>query len=536
MTEATEQAARDWVAAHAARVQELETAANRASWQAATTGKEDDLRASSEARAALRRLHSDPAGAAQVRALLASSQVRDPILRRELTLVDLAFTENRLPAAVIEDLTARESELEQIFYTFRPEFEGKPASNNELLDVLREEKDQPRRRAAWEASKLIGREVAPRLRELVRRRNEAARSQGFENYYSKQLAMEEIEEEVLFAMLDEFRARSDRPFAAIRAEIDQAIARKLGASPDRLYPWHWEDFFGQEAPSVGQVSLDPLFRGVKLEPVAEDYFAGIGLPIEDVMARSDLYERPGKDQHAFCTDIDRMGDVRILCNLRETERWMGTLLHELGHAAYDKYLPRSLPYLLRRPGHTMLTEAVAMYMGRLPRDAAWLREALGVQLDARVDEDVRHQLEWSMLVAARWILVMVYFERELYHDPDRDDLNTLWWDLVESIQLVKRPPGRDEPDWASKLHLSLAPVYYHNYLLGEFTASQYGAAIRERVDGAGSRRDPRIGEFLRGEVFARGATAPWSELVRDATGEPLSSRFFLEDFVSRASR
>jgi peptidyl-dipeptidase A len=77
-----------------------------------------------------------------------------------------------------------------------------------------------------------------------------------------------------------------------------------------------------------------------------------------------------------------------------------------------------------------------------------------------------------MLVSARWILVMVHFERELYRDPDRADLNTLWWDLVERMQFIRRPEGRDEPDWAAKIHFSTAPVYYHNYLLGELMASQ----------------------------------------------------------------
>ncbi len=43
---------------------------------------------------------------------------------------------------------------------------------------------------------------------------------------------------------------------------------------------------------------------------------------------------------------------------------------------------------------------------------------------------------------------------------DRDDLNSLWWDLVERLQLVKRPAGRDEPDWAAKIHVAVAPVYY----------------------------------------------------------------------------
>ena len=43
---------------------------------------------------------------------------------------------------------------------------------------------------------------------------------------------------------------------------------------------------------------------------------------------------------------------------------------------------------------------------------------------------------------------------------DRDDLNSLWWNPVERLQLVKRPAGRDEPDWAAKIHVAVAPVYY----------------------------------------------------------------------------
>ncbi|MBW3629721.1 MAG: M2 family metallopeptidase [Gemmatimonadetes bacterium] len=534
MPQLTEAAAREWVSAHVSRARELDIASNLASWEAATTGTEDALRTSAEARATARRLYSDPAGGSAVRAFLDAGVVADPVLRRELVLLDLRFTENRLPEEVIDELSERESELERIFYTFRPEFEGEPASNNTLLDVLRHEKNGERRRAAWEASKQIGSQIAPLLRELVARRNAAARKQGFDNFYSMQLALEEIDEQTLFATLDEFRSSSDAPFARVRAQIDEVLAKKVGVRPDELYPWHWEDFFAQEAPSVGEVELDAMFAGRSLEELAATYFAAIGLPVEDVLARSDLYERPGKDQHAFCTDIDREGDVRVLCNLRDTERWTGTLLHELGHAAYDKFLPHELPYLLRRAGHTLLTEAVAMFMGRLTRDPAWLRESLGLGIDDDRARDVERQLGWAMLVSARWMLVMAYFERELYRDPNRADLNSLWWDLVESIQLVRRPPGRDEPDWAAKLHLSLAPVYYHNYLLGEFVASQLGGAIRERRGGELSPRDPAIGDFFRNGLFALGATRPWNELLQEVTGTPLSTRYFLSDFVTGA--
>jgi len=49
-----------------------------------------------------------------------------------------------------------------------------------------------------------------------------------------------------------------------------------------------------------------------------------------VIARSDLYEKPGKSPHAFCTDIDARGCCAWLANIVPSEYWMGTMLHELG--------------------------------------------------------------------------------------------------------------------------------------------------------------------------------------------------------------
>jgi peptidyl-dipeptidase A len=302
---------------------------------------------------------------------------------------------------------------------------------------------------------------------------------------------------------------------------------------DALRPWHWEDPFSQEAPASDAVSLDAWFAGTDPAALSTEFFRGIGLPVDEVMARSDLYERDGKDQHAFCTDIDRAGDVRVLCNLRPDEYWTKVMLHELGHAVYDAYLPRELPFLLRTVSHVLTTESVAMYFGRLTRQPEWLRDVLGAEVDAREAAAVRDQLRAQMLTAARWILVMAYFERDLYRDPEAD-LNRLWWDLVERLQYVRRPDGRDEPDWAAKIHLSGAPVYYHNYLLGELMASQVSAALNRELGDRGGRSiagEPRVGAFFRERVFDPGAKLPWNELLVHATGEPLTPRFFVDDFV-----
>ena len=89
-------------------------------------------------------------------------------------------------------------------------------------------------------------------------------------------------------------------------------------------------------------------------------------------------------------------------------------------------------------------------------------------------------LRYRLLIFSRWCQVMLRFEKGMYENPDQD-LNKLWWDLVEKYQMVKRPPDRNAPDYASKIHIVRAPVYYHNYMMGELFASQVHHAIAREV-------------------------------------------------------
>jgi len=521
-----------------ARFARVEEQATLAAWEAATGGGEEATERAARYRAECRHLFSDAEGAAKVRAWLASGEVADPLLRRLLTVMDLEFTRNQLPRETIADLVDRHAEMERTFFDFRAELGGERFTNNRILEVLASERDSGARREAWRASKQIGAQIAAPLREWVRRRNAAARSLGFRDAYAMDLHLQEMDEEHLFSTLDRFRELSEAPFRALREEIDREMAARYSVSVDELRPWHWEDPFAQEAPAMAGVDLDGWFAAHDPLALATPFFTGIGLPVEEILARSDLYEREGKDQHAFATDIDRAGDVRILCNLRPNEKWTGTLLHELGHAVYDAWLPLSLPYLLRCASHTLTTESVAMYFGRLTRDPAWLRDVVQARLSEDEAREIRRQLRAAMLIAARWMLVMVYFERELYRDPDRPDLNRAWWELVERMQLIRHPEADPEgTEWASKLHLSLAPVYYHNYLLGELMASQVSAAIRRETGLPPERSiagEPRVGAFFRERIFSPGASMDWNGLLVHATGEPLDARYFVEQFVHDA--
>jgi peptidyl-dipeptidase A len=524
-----EQSPAELVADVEARLRPLEVELGEAWWESNTKSSPaaDERRTAAEL--ARREFLADPILFASICA--AREQVdSDALLRRQLDVLHDAFVPHQVPADLRRAIVELETRVESTFNNFRGRIGDRRVDDNAIAEILRTSNDTSERRAAWEASKQIGPEVADRIRELARLRNQAAQALGARDHFALALATGELDEDRLFATLDDVDRATATPFAEWKAAVDEGLAARFGCATTDLRPWHYDDPFFQTPPAEGAVAIDHLFTDADLEALTVRTYDGLGLDVRAVLDRSDLYAREGKSQHAFCIDIDRAGDVRVLCNVEPSERWMDTMLHEFGHAIYDRECDPDLPWLVRGAAHALTTEGIAMLMGRLPRDPVWLREVATVP-DADVDAiagalaDARRA---ALLVFARWVLVMTNFERRLYADPDAD-LDTLWWDLVEQHQLVRRPDGRHAPDWAAKIHLAAAPVYYQNYLYGELFASQLDATLRLRAGGIVDRT--AAGALLRDDVFAPGASLRWDALVERATGEPLTADHLARQLV-----
>jgi peptidyl-dipeptidase A len=208
---------------------------------------------------------------------------------------------------------------------------------------------------------------------------------------------------------------------------------------------------------------------------------------------------------------------------------MSTNLHEFGHAIYAAELDPGLPFILRDDAHLLANEAIALLMERHMVDPWWLAEIVGLPSDraAEIASRGRRHLAIKHLVFTRWVLVMCHFERALYENPDNPDLASLWWDMVEEFQEVRRPePRRGNHDWASKIHFVGYPAYYQNYLLGEVFGTQLERAVRRECGGLFGR--PEAGERLAKGMFRRGATLPWRDLLHEVAGEDFSVQPFLE--------
>jgi len=533
-----EQQMKQFLDRHVAQVRPLEKATALAWWEAATTGKDEAYQRSAELQVQINEIYADREAFEELKALKATGKVSEPRLARQLDILYRAYLANQIDPELMKAIVDLSTQIEQRFSTFRGTIDGRQVSDNEIRKVLKTSRDSEERRKAWLASKQVGPAIAEDIRKLAHLRNRAARSVGFENFHTMRLELGEQPVAQITALFEELDRLTVEPFKALKADLDARLAARYGIGVDQLRPWHYHDPFFQETPLVYAVNLDKYYQGQDVIKLAREFYGSIGLDVGDILARSDLFERPGKNPHAFCTDIDRTGDVRILCNVVDNEQWMETVLHELGHGVYDKYYDPGMPFLLRGPTHAFTTEGIAMFFGRLSRNPAWMQAMLGLSdADRKVIEPVAAQYARAkQLIFARWAMVMFNFETRLYADPDQD-LNTLWWDLVERYQLVHRPEGRDEPDWAAKIHIASSPCYYHNYLLGELFASQVRhrlvtEVLKQPADATvGYVGQKAVGAYLRKHVFEPGRLYSWNEMIRRATGEPLGATYFAEQFV-----
>ncbi len=504
-------------------IQAAETEFHRAYWDSQVDSSPANDHRREKLELEVRRLKGDRVSYMSVKDAL-EEHVHDPVLLRQLQVLGLSLTANQMDDDIREQLVTLSSSVESEFASFRPEIDGKRFTENDIEEVLKDSEDTEERRRVWMASKEIGALVAPSVRELARLRNHAAHELGFGDYYRMSLELQEIPEGWLFDQLDAIAESTDDVFRSWKSGLDRALTERFGVS--ELYPWHYADPFFQSLPRDGSLDLDPMLESLSAEKLTKTTFGRWGFDVDQIIEASDLYPRDNKCQHAFCLDVDRTAkDVRILSNIVPGQRWIEVLLHEMGHAVYDVSIDPGLPYLLRRAAHTFVTEAIALLCGSMPKEPQWLREIAGVEgFDT---EEMGARLVQAgaanSLLFARWVLVVSHFERNLYSDPEAD-LDSLWWDLVERYQLVDRPPGREEPDWAAKIHIACAPVYYHNYLLGDVLAAELKELMTAEL--GGWIGEPKAGPWLTERIFRQGSLLRWDALVETATGRPLDSTAF----------
>ena len=502
-------------------------------WDSMILGTSESFEKASAASLEMAKYHSNPKKYEELKNLRAQATEASSLEQRADYMAEREFEQNQIPEVLNQKIIELSSEIEQLFQNQRAVYQGKTYTNNELLELLEKETRSQERYEIWDALKQVGELVAPKVIELAKLRNEAAQKLGYKNYWEMTVSFQDFSPEELVHIFTDLEEQTRPLFEEIKEELDSELKEKF--SVDCIMPWHYDNPFFQQAPPSAKINLNEFYSDLKGQDIVDisiRYYQTLGFDVSSIIENSDLFEKEGKSQHGFCNNMNLEGDVRILCNIKPDVEWMDTQLHELGHAIYDFNVDRTLPYNLRCANHIFTTEGVAQYFGALARNPEWLVNNRGVSPEKAnaIKNDLLEQRLREQLIFCRWTIVMTFFEKALYEDPEQD-LNSLWHSMTQKYQLLEIQPNRNKADWASKPHFVIAPVYYHNYMLGELFGSQLRKSLMQESNG-----DPKkFGKLLDERVFKPGASSRWEDFVKDATGEELSVDAFIDELKSAKS-
>ncbi len=503
---------------------------------------------------ALAALSGSPLIIQKAKDLLAQRKQLEPETIHQLEKLLLAAAES---PGTIPDVVARRVEAEarqsSILdgYTFclAPLKNGvcpAPITANQIDNILVRSRDLSERLRVWAASKEIGRPLKPGLVELIKLRNQVARELGYHSYFALQVADYGMTVDEMMRLLDDTLAAAKPLFDGLHCFAKGELAARYRRPIPRLIPAHWlGNRWAQTWPGlIEATNLDPLFRGSTPESIvksAENFYVSLGfsrLPAT-FWERSDLYPVPPgvgrkKNTHASAWDIDLAGDVRSLMSVEPNEEWFAAAHHELGHIYYFLSYDRpEVPYLLRDGANRAFHEAVGE-LAKLASEQTPYLVKVGVMPEAKRPDPTSWLLQSaldSVVFLSFSAGTMSHFEHDLYESElPPSDWQTRWWDDVGKFQGVVAPIGRegDLCDACTKTHINDDPAQYYDYALATLIKFQLHDHICTQI----LKQDPRscdysgskaVGDFLKG-ILSLGATHDWRQVIREATGEPISPR------------
>ncbi|WP_128894610.1 M3 family metallopeptidase [Longirhabdus pacifica] len=412
------------------------------------------------------------------------------------------------------------NDLNYRFATFRPTINGNKATEQQLLTMLRQESDAQKREQMWNESMQIGKSVAPGLIKLVHMRNQVAQENGFSNFFEMKMHSQELEIDDVFQCIHTVKHDAAKYYEKVKDDIDTRITDQFSIQKENIRPWHYQHPFFQ------QDEEDPSQADVAAEVIVEHIvhtFSAFGIDLAPLLQQADVYERQGKSASSFCLHLDRAGDIRLATQMKPMLSNVSTFLHEIGHALYEMGIDPSLPYILRQPAQTFLSEAIAIMMERLPYETNLLAPIFPQSFKKR-----KETCQKMIPIKLFWTMTVIQFEYELYRDPEQD-LNKKWWEIVYETQRIHPPLNWDAPYWASKPHLTTLPVYYQHYLLGDIAAYQLQHHLVQRH---GTEVCEHYFETIKKHLFQWGTSKPWKEIYRDFCHEDLNASYLINSLSS----
>ena len=527
---------------------------SEATWAASTDVKPVNDAAAEWAGRAAAAFNGNPALITEARALLTHRNELKDITVRQLERVLLNAAEGPMTnPKLVADRVAAETAQASTMNGFVWKLDGKPISANQIDEILAKSDNLAERLKVWEVSKENGPALKEGLLKLRDLRNGCARELGYPDYFALQVAKYGLTTDEMMAFNRKFLTELKPLYLQLHTWVKYEMAKKYSQPVPRAIPAHWiNNRWSQNWTGfVKAVDFDPYFKGWQPERIvktAEAFYTGLGfdpLPAS-FWVKSDLYpvkagDPRKKNSHASCWHLDLDKDIRSLMSVEANAQWFETTHHELGHGYYFMcYTNPGVPPLLRDGANPSFHEGMGELIALATRQIPYLKSAGVLPADYKVDE-MQVLLNDALEVAIPFMFwacgTMPEWEADFYaKGMPASEMNARWWKQVRDLQGVEPPSPRGEQfcDAPTKTHINDNPAYYYSYGWATVFKFQMHDHIARKI----LHQDPRatnyaghkeVGTFLK-KVLSKGATEDWRKVLKEATGEDLSTRAMMDYF------
>ena len=417
-----------------------------------------------------------------------------------------------------------------------------------LLDII----DLRQRRTVWDCSKTVGPPLKDGVSELQGLRNAVARSMGYSSFFGLMAADYGLTSDETIMLLDDVVEGLRPLYEQLHCWVRHELAARYGAAETpRLLPAHWlPDRWGREWPGVvAGIDLDGMLRDVSAQWIIEQgerFYMSLGfspLPLT-FWGRSDLYPLPpganrrkSTEPSAWHIDLDQ--DVRALMAVRNDMRWFHEVHRQLGHVYYDLTYARSeVPPILRRGATRAFHAAVGNLADLAASQMSYLLEIELIDA-AEAPDEIRWLLNQALtgpVVTIPFLCgTVAHWEHDLYENElPRHLYNERWWEYAARFQGIAPPGPRGEElcDPAALPVITESPAQAYDLGLSHVVMHQLHRYIcreilQQGVHEASYYGNTQVGVYLE-SILAAGAMRNWSQLLYEATGEPLGASAMLD--------
>lgn len=376
--------------------------------------------------------------------------------------------------------------------------------------------------------------------ELIKRRNQFAKTLGFDNFFDYSVnKKEQMSTEQLFSILDDFEQRTRDSHLASLTSLSEAKGSDALLGHNFVYSYSGDVMRELDAYVPFSKSLRRWIES----------FGRLNIEFSQAELTLDLLDRKGKYPNGFCHGpIPSFYDqnewiaakVNFTSNAKPDQMGSGydginTLFHEGGHAAHFANVKMNSPCFSQEfaPTSMAYAETQSMFCDSLLNDADWLKQyALNDDGQPVPDDIIKAMIDAKQPFKAyeeRSILVVPYFERALYQLSD-DELT------AERItQLAREMETRilglacsPRPIMAIPHLISdEASCAYHGYLLAHMAVYQTRAHFTEKF---GYLTDnPEIGPLLAKHYWNAGNSVNHNGTIESLTGEGFNAKYLADE-------